>query len=69
MWLSFSDALIRYGSGLKENDLGEADRKAGITFKGQLKQNFVVLPNNFETPMNGNRPQTSGELDARTPRK
>ncbi len=43
MWLCFSDALVRYGSGLKEADLGEAYRKAGVSFRGQLEQNFVVL--------------------------
>jgi hypothetical protein len=43
MWLSFSDALLRYGSGLREQDLGDSYRKAGVSFCGQLEQNFVVL--------------------------
>ena len=43
MWLSFSDSLTRFGSGLGESDLGEAYRRAGIAFRGQLQQNFVVL--------------------------
>ena len=43
MWLSFSDALIRYGSGLRKGDLDEAYRRTGVAFKGQLQQNFVVL--------------------------
>ena len=30
MWLSLSDALVRYGSGLLEQDLGEAYKKAGV---------------------------------------
>jgi hypothetical protein len=69
MWLSFSDALIKYGSGLKENDLGEAYKKAGIAFKGQLEQNFVVLHDNFVTHLNSNRTQKLAEPDAGTPRK
>ena len=43
MWLSFSDALLKYGSGLREQDLGESYRKTGVSFRGQLEQNFVVL--------------------------
>jgi hypothetical protein len=43
MWLSFSDALVRFGSGLRKGDLGDAYRRAGVAFRGQLQQNFVVL--------------------------
>jgi hypothetical protein len=43
MWLTFSDALVRFGSGLRGGDLGEAYRRAGVAFRGQLQQNFVVL--------------------------
>ncbi len=43
MWLTFSDALIRFGSGLGVGDLGDAYQRAGVAFKGQLQQNFVVL--------------------------
>ena len=43
MWLTFSDALIRFGLGLGESDLGDAYRRAGVAFRGQLQQNFVVL--------------------------
>ncbi len=32
MWLLFSDALLRNGSGLKEKDLGDAYRKTGVAF-------------------------------------
>ena len=56
MWLAFSDALVRYGSGLLELDLGEAYRKAGIAFKGQLEQNFVVLHEKIVVP---EKPKTS----------
>ena len=48
LWLSFSDALLRYGSGLAELDLGDAYRKAGIALRGQLEQNFVVLHDKVE---------------------
>ena len=51
MWLSFSDALLKYGPGLGENDLNEAYRKSGIAFRGQLEQNFVVLHDKIEKPM------------------
>jgi hypothetical protein len=34
---------VRYGSGLLELDLGEAYKKAGVVFRGQLEKNFVVL--------------------------
>ena len=43
MWLTFSDALVRFGSGLRRVDLEEAYRRAGVAFRGQLQQNFVVL--------------------------
>jgi hypothetical protein len=43
MALTFSDALGRYGSGMNESELGEAYRRAGAAFRGQLQQNFVVL--------------------------
>ena len=40
---NFSDALARFGAGLRSDELGEAYRRAGAAFKGQLQQNFVVL--------------------------
>jgi hypothetical protein len=40
---NFSDALIRYGENLTAGELGEAYKRAGSAFKGQLQQNFVVL--------------------------
>ncbi len=40
---NFSDALARYGENLTAAELGEAYRRAGAAFKGQLQQNFVVL--------------------------
>jgi hypothetical protein len=61
MWLAFSDALIRYGSGLGESDLGEAYRRAGVAFRGQLQQNFVVLRDNFGgEPQRRNNPLATG---------
>jgi hypothetical protein len=69
MWLSFSDALLRYGSGLIENDLGQAYRKAGVAFKGQLEQNFVVLHDNLVNSTSEDRTQKPVDLDAGTPRK
>ena len=69
MWLSFSDALLRYGLGLRENDLGEAYKKAGIAFKGQIEQNFVVLHDNIENSTSGYGPQKPAEPDVVAPRK
>jgi hypothetical protein len=43
MAFSFADALGRYGKQLRQSDLGDAYRRAGNSFKGQLQQNFVVL--------------------------
>ena len=40
---NFSDALARYGAGMSAAELGEAYRRAGAAFRGQLQQNFVVL--------------------------
>jgi hypothetical protein len=71
----FSDALVRYCSGLEERDLGDAYRKAGIAFKGQLQQNFVVLhegcptQDNFEKPKTGRLTQIVREENVGSPRK
>ena len=43
MGYTFSDAVVRYGEGLQETELGDAYRRAGVAFRGQLQQNFVVL--------------------------
>jgi hypothetical protein len=40
---NFTDAIAKYGHLVKQFDLGEAYRRAGSFFKGQLEQNFVVL--------------------------
>ena len=41
--LTFVDALLKFGKGLKVADLGTAYGRAGTTFEGQMEQNFVVL--------------------------
>ena len=75
MWLSFSDALVRYGSGLLEVDLGEANKKAGIAFKGQFEQNFIVLNDRASHPSEAERPkpwrkaQLTNEINLGSPRK
>ena len=43
MNLGFADAIKRFGRILREGDLASAYRKAGLSFDGQLQQNFVVL--------------------------
>jgi hypothetical protein len=40
---TFSDAISRFGSEIAASELGDAYKRAGATFKGQLQQNFVVL--------------------------
>jgi hypothetical protein len=80
-WLGFLDALVRYGSGLEEPDLGDAYKKAGIAFRGQLQQNFVVLHDGYpeqaqaqaqdkvEKTKTGRVAQIAMEVDVRSPRK
>ncbi len=41
--ITFADEITRFGDLLKEESLGEAYRRAGISFKGQLEKDFVVL--------------------------
>jgi hypothetical protein len=43
MSFTFSDAISRYGVDLVEEDLIDAYKRAGVAFKGQLQQNFVML--------------------------
>jgi hypothetical protein len=69
MWLSFSDALLRYGSGLVESDLEEASKKAGMAFKGQLEQNFVGLHDKPEKNTNDRVTKLIGEASCGTPKK
>ena len=69
MWLSFSDALVRYGAGLVDGDLGEAYSKAGVTFRGQLEQNFVVLHDRVEKPRNERMVNIANETNIGSPRK
>jgi hypothetical protein len=40
---TYTDAISKYGHLLKQFELGEAYRRAGTSFKGQLEQQFVVL--------------------------
>ena len=47
MAYTFLDAIMKYGAGLRESDLGEAYKRAGTLFKGQLQQYFVVLHEDF----------------------
>jgi hypothetical protein len=43
MAYTFGDEVERYGDVVREDDLGEAYRRSGNSFKGQLEQHFVVL--------------------------
>ena len=41
--LTFVDAIARYGGRVRESELSLAYERAGLTFRGQMAQNFVVL--------------------------
>ena len=41
--LSYVDAVARYGGRVGDSDLSVAYERAGATFKGQMRQNFIVL--------------------------
>ena len=41
--LTYVDAIVRYGGRIGESDLRLAYERAGLTFKGQMRQNFVIL--------------------------
>jgi hypothetical protein len=41
--LTFADEITKFGDLLKEERLGEAYQRAGISFKGLLEKDFVVL--------------------------
>jgi hypothetical protein len=43
MTYTFVDAAVKFGHLVKQAELGEAYRRAGTAFKGQLAQNFIVL--------------------------
>jgi len=40
---NFVDAVTRFGGKLADSELGSAYNRAGVTFNGQLRQNFIVL--------------------------
>jgi hypothetical protein len=41
--LSYVDAVARYGGRVGDSDLSVAYERAGATFRGQMRQNFIVL--------------------------
>ena len=41
--LTFVDAVVRYGGRVNEADLALAYERAGMSFVGQMQQNFVIL--------------------------
>ena len=53
--LTFSDAISRFGLKLNDDGLGEAYRRAGSAFKGQLQKHFVVLRDNVLPAAAANR--------------
>ena len=41
--LTFVDAVVRYGGRVNDADLALAYERAGMSFVGQMRQNFVIL--------------------------
>ena len=41
--LTFVDAIVKYGGRVSQSDLGLAYERAGMSFVGQMAQNFVIL--------------------------
>jgi hypothetical protein len=54
---TYTDAISKYGHLLKQVDLGEAYRRAGTFFKGQLEQQFVVLKESGSGPLQAQQQQ------------
>jgi hypothetical protein len=54
---TFTDAISKYGHLLKQFELGEAYRRAGTSFKGQLEQQFVVLREQGQVSHHQQQPQ------------
>ena len=44
--MTFADAIKKFGSEVSQDGLGEAYKRAGRAFHGQLEQHFVVLKDN-----------------------
>ena len=71
MAFTFSDAIARYGKNLTEGDLGDAYRRAGVAFRGQLQQNFVVLHERqpYLAPRETNKTWQSKKNNVKRPRE
>jgi len=54
---TFVDAVVQYGHLLKQVELSDAYRRAGIAFKGQLEQLFVVLREKETAAKNTRQPE------------
>ena len=67
---NFSDALVRFGSNLTVIELEEAYRRAGLAFRGQLQQNFVVLTEQISSgPRGGGLSSEASGSNIGSPRK
>ncbi len=69
-FFNFSDVLVRFGSNLTVTELEEAYRRAGLAFRGQLQQNFVVLTEqNSSGPRGGGLSSEASGSNIGSPRK
>ena len=62
---SFVEAATRFGHLVRQVELGEAYRRAGNSFKGQLEQHFIVLRESVDSrpqqpPRRGGAPRPQG---------
>jgi len=53
---TFVDAVVKFGHLLRQVELGDAYRRAGTTFKGQLEQQFIILKESRESGARAARP-------------
>ena len=56
--LTYVDAVVKYGGRVGESDLRLAYERAGLTFRGQMQQNFIILTE--EGVREGGRQATGG---------
>jgi hypothetical protein len=48
--MTFADAIGKFGAQFAQSRLGEAYKRAGRAFVGQIEQNLVVLKGNLQDP-------------------
>ncbi len=62
---TFVDAITKFGHLVKQVELGEAYRRAGNSFKGQMEQQFIILREQQGASGGGPRPRAEGSTASR----